>query len=59
MTTSRAVPTPASVLTPSELAAARAIASDAPPFTPAQRDLLSSVFGPTVAALAAPQHTTP
>lgn len=57
--TSAAVLNPASVLNPSELAAARAIAADAPPFTPAQRDLLSSVFGPTVNALAGPQTTTP
>ncbi|KFU77755.1 hypothetical protein SAMN04489729_0856 [Amycolatopsis lurida] len=43
-----AITDPASVLTPAVLQAARNAAATAPPFTTAQRDRLSCIFGPTV-----------
>ncbi|OXM59138.1 hypothetical protein [Amycolatopsis vastitatis] len=46
-----AITDPASVLTPAQLQAARAAAASAPPFTPAQRDRLACIFGPTVRAV--------
>jgi hypothetical protein len=52
------VTNPASVLTPSELAAARAAAASAPPLTPRQRDILSAIFAPALRALRSEQATT-
>jgi hypothetical protein len=42
---------PASVLTAAELAAAQAVADQAPEFTDRQRDVLGDIFGPTLRAL--------
>lgn len=56
MSHTAAVLNPASVLTPQELAAARAVAAAAPQFTPHQRDLLRSIFQPTIQKLHATQQ---
>jgi hypothetical protein len=51
VTPSIAVLHPASVLSADLVAAARAVAAGAPPFTPAQRDLLRGIFQPSVRKL--------
>jgi hypothetical protein len=42
---------PAAVLTAAEVQAARSAAAAAPPFTPAQRDRLTSIFTPAARRL--------